>query len=562
MNMTYIDDIKNRIDNFCKDEESALALYLRYFAPLTGKIFGELYGISEDKINHAFNVIIKDNSDSFSKSDYTKNVIECINKFSTELKTISRERVRKLSSFEIDILSFASYYIMQSIKINDQYKYDIAKRNIVPISENRIAQSIRSIYKMEYKEVIEIIEKLLAKTGLAFYNGDKFSDVYVVPPYAEEIINELAFHTELKFMPFIDMIRNSNDTKLISAILVAINGNRKENAELFERVYGENFYKYIQSIGFPLIQNSKQGNSRYFIAYDILMKPLFDKASPYIDKITRKVTNFLTKNDFEITWVKEPGKYSLIPYGEVRASKDYTVFVHITPFFYKYPEYVPADNRIEKEVVVLIGPIANPDKIKGYVVVELDNNLNVIRITDNVNEDWSKEITEIFKFLNDPTSSKTKKDIVSEKDIITKINVYKTKSKEILESVVASVFDRFGFMVNVDRKIRTISGIDTEVDVWALKGSLKVYVSCKNYNGNVGVDVISNEIGRVSQLSEIPTMKILVFSNINKNAKKIAEKNGFLVIELGFQVNDKNIINAYNKIYDELKKYFWYISTS
>ena len=552
-----IEKHKEAIVNLCKDPDHALALYIRFFINYTdAKEYAKLYGINEALVEEAFRHLGRAyNRDIVGSDELAEKVLECINKFSIELEAASRERIEKLNNFEREILSYVAYHINPDISRNN-------KIGLINPRINILGESLCSMLQIDYDEAKEIAIKLLAKTGLAFYEPPVpliFHTYFAVPPYANRIINELvtSFHAsiEQKFKPFVDMIINSNDPKLISAILVAIYKHSEEDEQLFEAVYGKNAYKYLQQIKFPY--NQKCSNP---IAQDFLEDHITKKAKSHFDKIRSITTKALVKNDFEIIRIYEPVDYANF-HGTIVAFKGYEVVIRILPFYYHLFDLVnkkriPFYYKAEREVIVLMGPIAKPDMFKKYkyVIVGLDNNYNVINIVDNVNEDWSKEMVEVFRSLNNPT--KPKKDIISEKDIIAKVNIYRAKAKEILEAVVATVFDSLGFKVSVDEKMKTFSGINVEVDVWAQKNSLKVYVSCKNYSEKVGLDIISNEIGRVMQLLEVPTMKIIVTSEFTDQAKKVAERNGFIPIELGFKVDENNLIKAYNIIYSELKKYF------
>jgi len=537
-----IEKLENNIDSFCKDPESALSLFLAYLlsSPRVAKKHAKIYGINEDKVSKALNEIHE------AQRNLDVNIKECINKFSTELEDVSRNRIKNLSSFELEILSYGAYTIRPHILNNDEMR--------IYIDIDKLGNALHRMFQIERKRAERIIIQLMIKTGLAFFNDGYFA----IPPYSKRIINELAEQFEQKLKPFVDLILNSNDPKLISAILLAIHKHSKEDEQLFEAIYGENPYKGLQQIKFPYNQNYSY-HSNHFL-YDFLREPIAKGAIIHLNKIRDMITEALAKKGFEIKRIYGLGD-NIHLYNTIVASRDYEVVIRISPFYYQLFDLL-GKNKLqlyygtEKGVIVLMAPIAKPDMLKeyNYVIVGLDNDYNVIKIVDNVNEDWSKEIVEIFKSLNDIVG--LKKGVISEKDIITKVNAYRAKTREILEGVVATALDNLGFKVSVDEKMRTYSGIDIEVDVWAVKTPFKIYVSCKNYNGKLGSDIISNEIGRVMQLVETPTIKIIVASEFTDQARKVAVKNGFIPIELGFKVNENNVIKAYNVIYDILKKYF------
>ena len=113
-------------------------------------------------------------------------------------------------------------------------------------------------------------------------------------------------------------------------------------------------------------------------------------------------------------------------------------------------------------------------------------------------------------------------------------------SRDILESIVATVLSKLGFHVVTDARRPNRSGGLTEVDVWATKGDFRVYVSCKNWNKDVGRPVVEEEFGRVQNLRELPHLKLLVVKSMTSEAKRTAIANGFYVIELGKKAEESN----------------------
>ena len=358
-----------------------------------------------------------------------------------------------------------------------------------------------------------------------------------------------------------DEVLKSSDHGLISSILITHNsyysqrGYTKSDEEFFEAVYGKKpeDYLYLLYRKIPYISKSDFYEFIKRKVYYSLLEPVAVLTSSHFEKISNKLTLRLKMSGYEIAEVIKPSilkmkNYKVAEilkpkdfhggfYGTIIAEKDYKVAIHIAPFFYNI--YWGPSKRTKNEVFVFMAPVTKPEKFKDYVVVSLDNNHNIIKIVDNANEKWSSEIAEVFNFLKAEE----------------KINIYKKKAKEVLEALVATALENLGFRVNIDEKTKANGGVDVEADVWATRGVLKVYVSCKNHSQKVGIDVIANEVGRVMQMLEAPTVKIIVASEFTEQAKKLAERNGFVPIELGFKVDEKNIIKAYNIIYGTLKKY-------
>jgi len=77
----------------------------------------------------------------------------------------------------------------------------------------------------------------------------------------------------------------------------------------------------------------------------------------------------------------------------------------------------------------------------------------------------------------------------------------------------------------------------------------RVYVSCKNLEGEVGRPVIDQEVGRVGQLLETPNIKFIVASRFNEQGKKASTVDGFIPIEIGFKVDETNVAEAYRRVH-------------
>jgi len=498
-------NIEEKLDNYCVNSHRALILFLNFFMPdrqELDKTAGYYrYRLSSPVISMAHNMIRRF---GLQKED----MMGCFGKFSAELEKEARENIKSLEGHEFESLCYISHLI------KDQLSNDITEF-IIELSEP------------------DKIRRVLAKSGLAFcYEwGSKLH--CVAPPYAKRIIDGLTEpFDQQKLKPLTDTIHSSDDPKLLSEILITITGEEKEK-KVFEEVYG----KKLNAIDFPFNCFEKK----------ILGETITGKVREYFARM-KYIIDALLKSGFDFEHIYEPQTADDRYHYTFVMSKG--IYVEMMPFLYK-----ASFKSYERRVLVTVGPIKEPNAFKDYVVVELDNNFKIKKIYDNINGNWSKEITKILKSLNKHAMliSQYENDI----EIMRKVSLYKVKTREILEAVTAAVFESIGFKVSVDEKKKSTSGIDVEVDVWAQKSNtpFKIYVSCKNYNGKIGSDIISNEIGRVMQLAEAPTMKIIIASEFAEQTRKIAEKNGFIPIDLGFQVNENNIIESYNTIYRELKKY-------
>ena len=140
------------------------------------------------------------------------------------------------------------------------------------------------------------------------------------------------------------------------------------------------------------------------------------------------------------------------------------------------------------------------------------------------------------------------------------IKSFQSRARDILEAVVAAVLKDLGFRVNIDSQVKSKDGATREVDVWASKiassGQFRVYVSCKNLDKEIGRSIVDQEIGRVNQLVDAPNVKFIVSSKINDQAEIAARANGFIPIEVGFKVDQYNVIEAYKRIYRAIKGIF------
>lgn len=134
----------------------------------------------------------------------------------------------------------------------------------------------------------------------------------------------------------------------------------------------------------------------------------------------------------------------------------------------------------------------------------------------------------------------------------------KSPSGKVLEEIVAEALGNLGFTVMTRHRLGP-RGRKREVDVWGFRlidgREFYVYASCKNWDYEVGIEAIDHEIGRIGQLDPKPHVKILVARKLNYNAKSEAQRNGFIVIELG-NIASEDMVAIYNAVYVQLKKLF------
>ena len=589
--MTAFESFRDKIMSLCKDSEYAMALFLRASIPdwryediLRN---ADLYGLDKKKLNEALNIInsLEKSANSIIEFDkIMKEVVsECVEKFSAELENISRKRIENLQGPEINALRYASYII----KWLSPYKGKIYELSFT--DKDILIESLCATLQVDCDSAKKFAE-ILAKIGITFYHYDASRRhnfyIYTVPPYAVKIIDELAKELEDKLKKSIEMIRNLNNTKFLSALLIAL---RDEdffiyNPGIFEAVYGVRWYEYLGTIKFQDI--CYYGYVNYSIS-NLICNVIIELAKSRFDKIYKAIEKALKEKGFEIIEINEPklDEYNVCRtdiYYTILAVKQeqYRVAIHILPFPYKLPR-----ERAEREVIVIEGPIARPEVIakgRNYVIVEMDKNFErAINVFDYVNEDWGKEIAEVFKSLDiikssppiitspsqplpisvpsTTSSSSTSAPIssasLSDKDILAKIK--SIQAKDILEAVVATLLQDLGFEVKVDAQIPAKDGVPREVDVWACKTvsgvDFCIYVSCKNLNSDIGTPIIDQESGRVNKLQKTPNMKFIVASKFNDQAKKTARFDGFILIEIGSKVDESNAVDAYKKVYEFMK---------
>ncbi len=147
------------------------------------------------------------------------------------------------------------------------------------------------------------------------------------------------------------------------------------------------------------------------------------------------------------------------------------------------------------------------------------------------------------------------------KDYVTRPPTY-----EILEGIVRDVLTVLGFRADANVRKETREGERAEVDVWASKqaGSVQftVYTSCKNWDKAVDRPVVDQEVGRVSNLRELPHLKVLVAKELNDHARSSAKANGFMVVELGTKADDQNAAECFGLVHRAINELFVGIAPS
>jgi len=601
--VSFANSLEDKIKELCKDPEYAIALFLRASIPSHRyediQRNADLYGLDKKKFNEVLNTInsLEKGAKSINEFDeIVKEVAsECVEKFSAELENISRKRIENLQDPEINALRYASYII--EALMSPYFKNKIFR--VVSIYKDELIESLCATLQVDHGDAKKFAE-FLAKIGIAFYYFDEIYKRsyyeqhynYIVPPYAVKITDEYARELEDKLKKSVDMIRNLNDAKFLSALLNAL--GLKEDFLDFKAVYGVGWHEYLRTVKLPGI--CYYGCVNYSIR-NLLGNIIIDIAKSRFEKVYKAIEKVLKEKGFEIIKVIEPN------FSEPDYNTPYTILV-VKPGQYRFAIYVmPFSQKIppsyeEKEVIIVEGPVAQLDyfkakKIKMYefvdrnfVIVEMDKNFdNVITVIDNVKSDWSKELAEIFKSLNITTSSQfitrspsqyppitapstvTSSSSISvpissgplyDKDILAKIK--SIQARDILEAVVAAALQDLGFKVKTDTQIPTKDGATREVDAWAWKTisgvDFSIYVSCKNLDSGIGTPIIDQEAGRVDQLQKAPIMKFIVASKFNDQARRAAIAKGFIPIEIGFKVDESDAIEVYNRVYEVMNGVF------
>jgi len=562
-----------KIEGLCKDHEYAISLFLKTFIYDNYYLIrnAELYGLNKSKLEEVLNTINSLEKLSSIASMVLKVIaVNCVEKFSVDLENITRDRIKNLKGSETESLKYLSY-VLKALRRPDS---DNVK--VFSARSSKVEESLSAILSISANEAQLISKDLLVKTGIAFYESYQY---YIIPPYAIKIIDELAKEVEEKFSKAIEAIQGINDAITLSTLLIKL---REGNNSVFNAVYGGNYwFDYLKTRRIPGI--CYEGNVNHSLT-DSIYNIIVNKIKIRFEKLYEALKNALSQKSFEVVTVYEPTAEEL--YYTILAVKpgQYEVAIHIIPFPYKLPE-----KRADREVLVFEGQIARPSYFGKYVVVGMDKEFDNVKIViDNVNTDWSKEISEVFKSLNISTSSQppitpsaslsstpiTAPSVPSssftltpsntapqsEKDPLGKIRSFQSQARDILEAVVAAVLQDLGFKVEIDYQVRSKDGATREVDVWAWKTvsgvDFSVYVSCKNLDNEIGTPIIDQEAGRVYQLQKAPNMKFIVASKFIDQAKRAAIADGFIPIEIGFKVDESNAIEAYKRVYEVMNGLF------
>lgn len=583
--MSVIGSLEDKITKLCKDPEDAMALFLRAFTRGKDNEFvwrnAERYGLDEKKLEEVLDSIdslkqdissVQEQNSKFSKSQEFEKILkrvasECVEKFSSELESVAKKNINDIQDSDIKTLVKYAAYLLRVLKrpySGNEKVFEVRSSSGDILTEILCVILQRRDCVEKENDFRTFVRTVLAKTGIAFYyrSWDNPSR-YSIPPYAIKIIDELAKEAE-------EDLKNGEPTGILSALLIMLNGGKSQ--DIFEAVYGVDPNKHLANC-----ELCYKGHVSYLIGNIAI-----ELAKGYFEKIYGVIGKALAEKGFRTIIVHEPkveqsnksksGGYHYAIYYTILATRPehYNVTIHILPFPYTLP---PKSGDIE--VIILKGPVSNPRYFKNYIVVEMDKNFEkVIYVSDNVKANWSKEIAEIFESLKNsdsilltptavlsaPRSPSIANPInnirsLDEKDIL---NI---EARNILEKVVAKVLKDLGFDVKLNLIVKDRKGNKLEIDVWASKKvqflTLGVYVSCKNSKDGIDPKTVEEEFDRVERLSKtqyIPHIKFLVSSKFKNQAKDDAIAKDLVPIELGFQVNNDNIRDAYEKVYQAMSR--------
>jgi len=575
--MTANEELRNKIRDLCRDPEYAVTMFLAAFvypySPDDFWRYAELYGLNKGKAKEILGVVeslvyeAEDEDQLFALLDHLREASsECVEVFSSELVKNTRERIERLQDLEAKALRYASYFIKL-------FKAPYEKTKAFHLSftdADPLAETLCAALSVSRNHVQNIARIVLAKTGIAFYVFSpsiehEYHD-YFIPPYAPKIVEELAKEVEEEVRRAEEVLRELNDAKALSAILIKLRSTGLGYSEqrIFEAVYGDKLDDYLKKLRIPGVCYDGCVNH---LLRDAVSRVAADLAVERFDKFYRAVKRALNNKGFRISTVIGPTDEE--PYGTIVASKSegYEVVVQVMPFPYRS---LSGSN----EVLVFEGPIAQPDEFKDCIVVGMSENFDHVKVVvDNINAEWSREVVEVFRtlhieevFVEDATHIQHPQpklvkagSLLDEGSEIAKI-VRGFPARDILESVVAAALKNLGFEVRVNHKIRARDGVDREVDVWAWKNvagiQFKVYVSCKNLDRDVGAPVVDQEAGRVAQLAEVPHIKFIVASKFGEQGKRVALADGFIPIEVGFKVDEANVVEACRRVYKTMSEVF------
>ena len=136
---------------------------------------------------------------------------------------------------------------------------------------------------------------------------------------------------------------------------------------------------------------------------------------------------------------------------------------------------------------------------------------------------------------------------------VTKPEIVRPANK--IDDIFSTALKELGFEVSLSTSKESRQGEPVKVDVWGQRriGSTRfsVYVSCRNWNKTVNKDGVIEEISRVVNLRELPQLRIIVARELTKDAREIAESEGFYIIELGRRTDAKEISELVNKALED-----------
>jgi len=525
---------EDTIKGLCKDQEYAMALFLRGFT--LGDSYddvlrnADLYGLNKKKFEEVLNIIddieqridsIQDPLTRVNESIELERILakvsaECVERFSSELEKISRERIKNLQSLEVEAVKYASYIIKAYMNSH----YWIPNVSWISFRDDDILEESLSatLQQLDYKEVrnfaLMVTRTFLAKIGIAFYyfsSTKKHDDYnYVIPPYAMKIIDELAKDAENEFKNAINSIVSSNDIMLLNALLIKLNDG---DPYIFEAIHGKDLNEYLRTLKFSNV--CYYGYFNYSIR-NLLNNAVIDLVKNRVKKIYQSIENTLRQKGFDIITVYEPMPYRL--YYTILAVKQgyYRVAIHIIPFPYKWPY-----KEENKEVIILEGPIAiprviaKPDGYRNYVVVEMDENFDGIKnVFDYINVDWSKEIAGIFKSLQQLLQQTVKPTISPLDKWDPKVWVGKELYGYKVQSVIASGGN--GYVLKAEK-----DGSPYAIKVFSISLSSNVTVSTSS-----NFDMMFKESETLKNLSANPKFVRIygIFIDLN-NLKSILKGN-------------------------------------
>jgi len=443
----------------------------------------------------------------------------------------SRERINSLNNYQKELLEYSALYIAKLMERQPVETIDTDR--LVGFVSVMLARDVDKQYLLR-----------LFKRALLGVSCD--NDKILLLPHAVELLKELA--KAVGYVPpgyyiIRDKLNNKKPGEIAFLLLKALNGD----LEFYEAVYGYESYKdafssvikgiwyrgymneFITSIGDPLRNNT--------------IKVIKDLAQDICEDIVKKIVRYLYAK-FEVNLNKmefRDDAFCCIYEAKKRNTvmPEISVRIYVMPFAFRPPSVKSG----ERAVIVVNGPAPHLDGYIEYLRKRRSNLANalwvsvhegLIKVHGPIEEAWQSEIAELL-------SQETKPKVRLDKTI---------KTKEELEYIVAEVLKSLGFKVETNTYKNAIyRPSPIEVDVWAEKtlGDPKdvqsirftVYVSCKNWAAtSVRRSVIDEELGRISNLEVIPTLKVLIVRNISSSVKEYAERNGFLVIDLRDKVVD------------------------